>query len=169
MNKYKIIIIILLVVLVAPSIALASWWNPFSWHWSTTKKASCEPNWNCVWGPCTNGYQSQIAKDSNNCKKAKTSPIACPALAKACGKQTKNINQQYKSCNSGTTWDCKGVSHGANYGPNYVPPQVCGCFPDNCPSGESMIINGTGEFWPDGTQKGSYVCSTSGPPSAANK
>ena len=47
---------------------------------------TCTPNWTCGWGSCVNGYQSQIATDSNNCGLPSSSAnIACTALAQACG------------------------------------------------------------------------------------
>jgi hypothetical protein len=152
--KFYAVIILLLTVLIIPSVALASWWNPFTWNWniwqniwnsifykpqvsvectkakdcqdihkncyytcSSNKCAqintfvalkpypdcssavSCVPNWQCGWGPCiippcappgnsaacTNGSQSQIAVDSNNCGLPPSSAkIACPALARIC-------------------------------------------------------------------------------------
>lgn len=46
---------------------------------------SCTPNWTCDWGECKNGYQSQVAVDSNNCGLSSANvDIACIALAKAC-------------------------------------------------------------------------------------
>jgi hypothetical protein len=48
--------------------------------------ASCVPNWHCGWGPCTNGSQSMIAVDSNNCGLPSSNVnIACPTLARICG------------------------------------------------------------------------------------
>ena len=45
----------------------------------------CTPNWTCGWGQCTNGYQSQVATDSNNCgSPSSNASIACPALARIC-------------------------------------------------------------------------------------
>lgn len=43
----------------------------------------CTPSWTCNWGPCTNGSQSQVAVDSNNCGTT-TGQIACSTLAQAC-------------------------------------------------------------------------------------
>ena len=46
---------------------------------------SCAPHWQCGWGACVNGYQSQTAVDSNNCDLSSSNAnIACPALAMAC-------------------------------------------------------------------------------------
>jgi hypothetical protein len=50
-----------------------------------TPSATCTPNWQCGWGPCVKGSQSQVATDSNNCGLSPSSAkIACPALAKVC-------------------------------------------------------------------------------------
>ena len=50
-----------------------------------TPSTACTPNWQCGWGRCVNGYQSQVAVDSNNCGLPSSSAnIACPALAKLC-------------------------------------------------------------------------------------
>lgn len=52
---------------------------------NTPPNPACTPNWKCGWGPCTNGYQSQIAIDYNNCRlPASSANIACPALAQIC-------------------------------------------------------------------------------------
>ncbi|MGA2418143.1 MAG: hypothetical protein ABSF55_02810 [Candidatus Staskawiczbacteria bacterium] len=54
-----------------------------------TKSTACVPNWQCEWGLCKNGYQSQVAIDSNNCGLSTSNAnIACPALAKACASAT---------------------------------------------------------------------------------
>ena len=45
----------------------------------------CTPNWQCGWGPCVNGYQSQVPVDSNNCGLPSSSAnIVCTALTQAC-------------------------------------------------------------------------------------
>ena len=49
---------------------------------------TCTPNWTCSWGPCTNGYQSQISIDSNNCGVNNGNKIACPALVQSCKPST---------------------------------------------------------------------------------
>lgn len=138
MKQFKsFVIILLLAILIIPSVALASWWNPFSWNiwqniWNSifhkqvsvectkakdcqdihkncyyscssnkcvqintfvalrpypdcSSAVSCTPNWQCGWGECKNGSQSQIAIDSNNCGlPASGAKIACPALARIC-------------------------------------------------------------------------------------
>ncbi len=50
------------------------------------QQSNCTPNWTCGWGPCTNGYQSESAVDSNNCGLSSSGAniIACPALARVC-------------------------------------------------------------------------------------
>jgi len=46
---------------------------------------ACTPEWQCGWGTCVNGSQSQVAVDSNNCGlPPSTAQIACPALARVC-------------------------------------------------------------------------------------
>lgn len=35
MKKY--LLVLLLVIFIIPSIAFASWWNPFTWHWFAHK------------------------------------------------------------------------------------------------------------------------------------
>lgn len=51
---------------------------------------SCAPNWQCGWGSCANGYQSQVAIDSNNCGlPASTAKIVCTALARVCDSSTR--------------------------------------------------------------------------------
>jgi hypothetical protein len=54
---------------------------------TVTSQTSCTPNWQCGWGPCTNGYQGMTAIDTNNCGIYNSSTgtgIACPALARQC-------------------------------------------------------------------------------------
>lgn len=48
----------------------------------------CVPNWQCVWGECENGYQSQVAQDLNNCGLRSMTSIACTALARQCAQST---------------------------------------------------------------------------------
>ncbi len=52
--------------------------------------STCTPNWTCSWGSCTNGYQSQVAVDSNNCG-VTTGQIACTALARQCSTPQSSI------------------------------------------------------------------------------
>ena len=51
---------------------------------------TCIPNWQCGWGPCVNGSQSQAFIDSNNCNNPSSEPlpVPCPALARLCTAQT---------------------------------------------------------------------------------
>lgn len=51
---------------------------------TVTSSAVCTPNWQCAWGPCSNGYQGMTAVDSNHCGFSSSGQIACPALARAC-------------------------------------------------------------------------------------
>lgn len=55
---------------------------------------TCTPKWICGWGPCTNGYQSQIPTDLNNCGTSNSASwdIACPALARQCNQCTSDAN-----------------------------------------------------------------------------
>lgn len=49
------------------------------------KPTACVPKWACGWGTCANGYQSEVATDSNNCGLSSSSvTIACPMLARQC-------------------------------------------------------------------------------------
>ena len=51
----------------------------------TTATVTCTPNWQCGWGSCVNGSQSQVAVDLNNCGLPSSNVnIACPALARLC-------------------------------------------------------------------------------------
>ena len=56
------------------------------------KPTTCTPNWTCGWGPCINGYQGQVAVDSNNCgvssSTSTSTSIACPTLARVCTAST---------------------------------------------------------------------------------
>jgi len=56
-----------------------------------TSPTTCTPNWTCGWGQCVNGYQSQVATDSNNCGLPSSSAdIACTALARTCTLSTQS-------------------------------------------------------------------------------
>jgi hypothetical protein len=49
MKKFKAyVVIVLLAVLIVPSVALASWWNPFSWHWYNIFNIFSRPQTNVV-------------------------------------------------------------------------------------------------------------------------
>ena len=51
----------------------------------TVSQTVCTPNWQCGWGPCLNGSQSQIAVDPNKCGLSSSNVnIACPMLARIC-------------------------------------------------------------------------------------
>lgn len=129
------VIIILLSILIIPSVALAAWWNPFSWNWNifdifsksnisitypVNKPTVCTPEWMCIWGPCVNGSQSQVASDYNNCGGAQSGQIACPTLARLCNPSTEpSITSIYKT--SGLVGDSVTIT-GTNFNPlkNYV-------------------------------------------------
>jgi hypothetical protein len=96
---FQLIIVLLLAVLIIPSVALAAWYNPFTWNWNfwswfkspaqiqniQKPTTACVPNWTCGWTPCVNGYQGETAVDLNNCGLPKSGAgIACPALARQC-------------------------------------------------------------------------------------
>ena len=50
---------------------------------------ACTPQWQCQWGPCTNGFQSQVPVDLNNCGSPSSGAnIVCTALAKSCTQPT---------------------------------------------------------------------------------
>lgn len=67
----------------------------------------CIPKWTCNWGPCINGYQSQVAVDSNNCGSSSAiADVACPALARACTCPT--INCFVDSCPDKHSSDSNG-------------------------------------------------------------
>lgn len=51
---------------------------------TVTSSNPCIPNWECTWGPCNNGSQSEIAVDSNSCGIAESGQIACPMIARVC-------------------------------------------------------------------------------------
>ncbi len=64
---------------------------PTSQDWAKTRmtvvvgQTACTPNWQCGWGPCLNGSQSQTAIDSNMCGLPLSNVnIACPMLARIC-------------------------------------------------------------------------------------
>jgi hypothetical protein len=50
-----------------------------------TSSSACIPNWVCGWSSCTNGYQTQVPMDSNNCGLSPSSTnIACSSVTKQC-------------------------------------------------------------------------------------
>ena len=58
--------------------------NPYP-DCSSAVVSTCIPNWKCIWGPCVNGYQGQVATDYNNCGQSPTSAtINCSALSQVC-------------------------------------------------------------------------------------
>lgn len=72
----------------------------------------------------------------------------------------------FKHCAVGMAWICGPVSQGMESDPRHPPAEVCGCGPARCPSGEHRITNAENGTWPDGTSKGSSVCSSEYPPGA---
>lgn len=79
---------------------------------------------------------------------------------------TGTINN-FKSCSINTEWACRPATQGAEYNQDNPPAEVCGCMITKCPAGEIRIINALPGVWPDGTNKGTSVCSSDWPPSAA--
>ena len=75
-----------------------------------------------------------------------------------CGNITCSLNLR---CPDGTSYGCAPPTQGAE--PPVPPPDVCGCMPD-CPMGYFLIANAEGGTWPDGSQRGTFSCSTSLPP-----
>lgn len=65
-------------------------------------------------------------------------------------------------CPDGFNYACAPVAQGQE-SPE-PPPQVCGCAPDNCPAGQVLVTNAEIGTWPDGTPRGSFICSASGDP-----
>lgn len=65
-----------------------------------------------------------------------------------------NSTQNYQtSCGYNEHFGCNSISQGANYGPNYTAPVVCGCIPNSCPSNNPyLIVNGDGTFICSDTQ-----------------
>jgi hypothetical protein len=74
MKQYKlsIVIVLLLVILIVPSVALAAWWNPFTWNWnifdwfskpqtSAVQSNTQNQNTNQVQAPATQTQTSQTA------------------------------------------------------------------------------------------------------------
>lgn len=56
---------------------------------------------------------------------------------------------------SSKTFICRPITPTETTG--NVLPIVCGCMPQ-CKFGEELIISSKPEFWPDGSQKGSFGC-----------
>lgn len=65
-----------------------------------------------------------------------------------------------RACNpSSTNFVCGNITQGIEAGPNYGPPEVCGCKPATCPEGQSVIISSDVGYWSDGSAKGIFTCS----------
>ena len=88
---------------------------------------TCTPNWTCNWGSCTNGYQSQVITDANNCGiSSSNSNIYCPTSTRTCG----NLNVINGSCGS-----ANGTS--TNSMPTY----------NLCSTGTNYSVTGTGPWY----------------------
>jgi len=103
-NKQKGISALVIILIIAGVVIVAGGGIlVYQHYYSNPKSAVCTPNWKCGWGPCiippcapgsnssacTNGSQSQIVVDSNNCGLPSSSAkIACPALARICTPST---------------------------------------------------------------------------------
>jgi hypothetical protein len=72
----------------------------------------------------------------------------------------------FKHCAAGMTWICGPVSQGMEFDPRHPPAEVCGCGPVRCLVGDHRITNFENGTWPDGTNHGSFVCSSEDPPTA---
>lgn len=91
MNKEKgISSLMIILIIIGAVIVVGGGVLAYNYYWqkpvavAPTPPSNCTPNWQCGWGACVNGYQSQIAIDSNNCGVTTRNNIACTALARAC-------------------------------------------------------------------------------------
>ncbi len=76
----------------------------------------------------------------------------------------KNILEYKPLCSlDSPNFTCGNITMGAEPGPNYNPPEVCGCKPISCPAGQSVIISPDVGYWPDGSAKGIFTCSSEYP------
>lgn len=57
-SKLSIVVVLLLTILIIPSVALAAWWNPFTWSWSGI--------WNSIFHQQTVNTQQQIPQQNTN-------------------------------------------------------------------------------------------------------
>lgn len=81
------------------------------------------------------------------------------------GYSCEGIDSSFKIAPWGYHFGCNYVSQGAAWDYNNPPPQVCGFIPNSCPKNEPFVIaNLDTGAWPDGSLKGSFVCSESMPP-----
>ncbi|MBX4210384.1 hypothetical protein KW783_00230 [Candidatus Parcubacteria bacterium] len=55
---------------------------------------------------------------------------------------------------------CEYVSQGILFDPDNPPPKVCGCRPAFCPNGQHIIVGTAQGMWPDGSQKGTFGCTS---------
>lgn len=128
---------------------------------STTPPATCTPNWTCGWGACVNGYQSQVATDTNNCGVTTGNNIACTALARQCNvtppttctsftysawSTCSSSGQQTRTVASSSPSGCTGGSPITSQFCTYVPPATkcptINCLTDNCPGKHLPDANG---------------------------
>lgn len=75
-----------------------------------------------------------------------------------CGNISCSLNLR---CPDGTRYGCSPPTSGAE--PPVPPPDVCGCMPA-CPDGLFLIANAASGTWPDGSQRGTFSCSSELPP-----
>jgi len=98
----------------------------------------CTPNWQCTWGTCVNGYQSQVPVDSNNCGlSSSTANIACTALARQCVSATETCTDS----DGGKNYNVKGSLSGICTGGG-----DCGAWIDKCQDSNNLV-----EYFCDGT------------------
>ena len=64
-------------------------------------------------------------------------------------------------CNSSSYFGCRAATSGVPPNPN--TPPVCGCIPECSPEEYVFVSTGSG-FWPDGSQKGTFHCTSVPPP-----
>ena len=127
------------------------------------QQGNCIPNWTCGWGPCTNGYQSETAVDSNNCGLSSSNAnIACPALAKACDTTNSiTISSVYgpNSLNIGQTgtWNVSATAPGGT-SLNYSVDWGDTVYPVPMTSGSANTnISQTSTFTHSYSQAGTYT------------
>jgi hypothetical protein len=129
------------------------------------------PTYDCpgpmVYDPAT---CCMVCGDTSACEGVKTCAMGADCGGAACCDTEGNYFDCYCGniscslnlrCSDGTSYGCSPPTQGAE--PPVPPPDVCGCIPD-CPDGYFVIVNATGQTWPDGTPRGSFTCSTTLPP-----
>jgi hypothetical protein len=78
----------------------------------------------------------------------------------------KSATPKWKTCPAGQRFGCRQRTQGAAPPRGETLPQVCGCVP-RCKAGLQVIAFQLEGTWPDGSRKGNFLCSASGPPRAA--